>query len=119
VTSTALAGYIGTPTELGIPGRSMKRIQQAIFDTQDRYSLVIRTIEFRAIKTATGANISQASVVTNQVDGHHPHERISIVYRNGRFAKAMAEYEDGTVVEHTLGAAIDRISNPVGRDGRS
>lgn len=118
MTSTALAGYIGEPAELAIPPRSMKRIQQAIFDTQDRYSLVIRTIEFRAILTPTGVNVSQASVLTDQVNSRYPRERISIVYRNGRFARAMAEYDDGTVVEHTLSAAIGRISNPVERDAR-
>lgn len=111
--SIALAGYIGTPTDLGVPPRSMKRIQRAIFDTDERYHYVERTINFQAILTATGDHITELRVVTVKVNGRLVDEAISIVYRNGRFKVATAEYADGKVVEQTLSGAIDRITHPI------
>jgi len=112
-TSIALAGYIGHPSELGVPTRSMKRIQRAIFDAEGRHSLVDRLINFQAIKTVAGDNISEVLVVTKRIDGRPIEESISIVYRNGRFKRATAQYADGKVIEHTLGGAISRIDNPI------
>ena len=111
--SIALAGHIGTPTELGVPPRSMKRIQRAIFETDERYHYVERTINFQAIETATGDHITELRVITIRVNGRPVNEAIAIVYRNGRFKVASAEYEDGKVVEHTLTGAIERITHPI------
>jgi len=111
-----LGGYIGRPAHLGVPPRSMKRIQRAIFDSEARHSTVDRQIDFQAIETMGGDNISEVLVITHRIDGAPVKEAISIVYRNGRFRKATAKYADGTVVEQTLSGAISRISSPIESD---
>lgn len=116
MSSVALAGYIGQPSKLDIPGRSMKRIQNAIFDSEGHHSFIDRPISFQAIRTLTGVNITEVSVTTKRIDGRPVDERIAIVYRNGRFKRATAEYADGTVVEQTLSGAISWIGNPIDAD---
>ena len=114
--STALAGYIGRATTLGIPSRSMSRIRRMIESTADHFSDIDRVIEFRAIETMAGDNISEVRVLTKRLDSSPVGEEISVVYRNGRFKQAKStlnEQHGGTsTVERTLGAALARIANP-------
>jgi hypothetical protein len=109
-----LAGFFGNPANLEVPPRSIKRIQRSIYESEERLGGdVDRLIEFQAITTIDGSNISQLNVVTSRIDGEPVYEKISILYRNGRFKSASAEYHDGTIKEHTLAAAISRIGNPL------
>jgi hypothetical protein len=112
-TSTVIGGIFGQPDQIEIPDRSMKRIQKAIFDAEGRHSLIDRLIDFQAIRSAVGSNISQVSVTTKRMDGRPISERILILYRDRRFWRAFAEYGDGTIKEHTLSGAISRIDNPI------
>ena len=112
--SIVLAGFFGNPANLEVPSRSIKRIQRAIYQSEERLgSGFDRLIDFRAIVTIDGSNVSQLNVVTSRIDGELIQEKISILYRNGRFKNASAEYADGTIKEHTLAAAISRIGNPL------
>lgn len=110
--SVVVGGQLGEPDDLGIPQRSMSRIQRAIFCSEEHHN-VNRLIAFQAVRTLTGLNISEVVVTTVTFDGRQIDERISILYRDSRFWKATAEYADGSVAEHTLSAAISRINNPV------
>ncbi len=113
MTSSVVGGLFGNPDEVDIPGRSMNRIQRAIFDSDSRNASIDRVINFQAIRTPAGANVSQVEVSTNAIDGSVVEERVIILYRNSRFWKSLIEYEDVTVIEHTLSGAITRIGNPM------
>jgi hypothetical protein len=115
--STALAGYIGYPDAIHVPPRSMKRIQNAIFDSEQRHNEIDRLIEFQAIETMGKDNITQVTVTSRSVDGRPIGEITCIVYRNGRFKKATCAYGSGPAVDLTLGAAIKRILTPGSIDG--
>ena len=110
---TIVGGIFGQPTQVDIPPRSQKRIQRAIVDSEIKFSDVDRIIEFQAILSASGLNVSQVVVTTKRLDDIPVNERIIILYRDRRFWRSMVELSDGTVIEHTLSASISRIDNPV------
>jgi len=112
--STALAGYIGYPTEVHVPKRSRKRIQNAIFDAEQRHATIDRRIEFQAIETQAGDNISQVTVESRHIDGRRIGEIVRIVYRNGRFRKATIEHDGKAAAEITLGLALTHLRIPAG-----
>jgi hypothetical protein len=96
----------------------MKRIQNAIFDSEQRHNEIDRCIDFQAIETQGKDNITQVTVTSRSVDHRPVGETIYIVYRNGRFKKATCAYGNGPTVDITLGAAINRILTPSSIDGR-
>lgn len=104
-----LAGFIGEPDEVNIAQRSLRRIYNAVFDTDDLHSNVDRQIGFRAIREPTGINISEVTVFTKTVDGKQVDRTVRVVYRNGLFREAVVTVDGADVLMKRLSDALEHI----------
>ena len=104
--SVLLAGTFGTPAPTKVPERSLRRIQRAIFGSED--GVAITRFSFQAIDDHKGMNLTEVLVTPEDAEGF---PQVRILYRDGSFWKAFINDGDSAWTESTLSGAITFLKN--------
>lgn len=104
-----LAGYFGEPADFVIPGFSFRRIVNAVFDSDETHTDIVRDVSFRAICDPQGVNVSEVVVTTHELDGRQIDREVRLVYRGGRYKSGTVTIDGAVTKVHRLSDGLRHI----------